>query len=108
MSGLFGTNPFRASTILTGPDESKKLSVWAKGHIIPNYNAAEYRRDDIGSAMRYGDYGNRDSDYGWEFDHHPVPTSLGGGDDVSNLRPLHWRNNVALGNKGGLGGLLGR
>jgi len=106
MSGLFGANPFRAATLLTGNDEAKKLAVWAKGHPIPSYDAAVYRRDDY--VMRYSDYGNRSSDYGWEFDHYPVSASRGGSDDVSNLRPLNWRMNAALSNTGGLGGLLRR
>lgn len=36
-------------------------------------------------------YGNRDSRFGWEVDH----INLNGGDNLDNLRPLHWKNNVA-------------
>ena len=33
---------------------------------------------------------------GWEIDH-IVPVARGGTDALSNLRPLHWRNNDAKG-----------
>jgi len=79
----------------------KKSTVWAKGHEIPGYDKNVWRRDDHGWAMKYSDYGDRNSEYGWEFDHYPVPAILGGADDISNLRPLHWEGNATH------GGLLG-
>ncbi len=41
--------------------------------------------------MKRTEYGNRDSQYGWEIDH----INPDGGDGLSNLRPLQWANNVA-------------
>ena len=83
--------------------EQKKLAVWAKGTPIIGYHEAVYRRDHMGRAMRYSDYGYRSSDYGWEFGH-IVASAFGGSDDIANLRPEHWQTNASAG--GLLGNLL--
>ena len=75
------------------PQELRKQSVWAKGHVIPDYDPNVWRRDDFGNPIRYGDYGDRNSDHGWEIDH-IVPVERGGADTLSNLRPLQWSANV--------------
>jgi HNH endonuclease len=77
-------------------DEARKLTVWAKGTPMDGFDAAVWRYDAFGHAMRFSDYGNRNSDYGWEIDH-IVATAVGGSDDISNLRPLHHRMNSSLG-----------
>ena len=92
MSGLFNSLRIPA-------DEAKKLAVWNKGRAILGYDTAVWRHDDAGKVIRYSDYGDRSSDYGWEIDH-IHPTSLGGIDHITNLRPLHCAVNA------GLGGLL--
>jgi hypothetical protein len=73
----------------------QKDAVWAKGNVIPGFDPAVWRRDSMGSVMRYSDYGDRDSGYGWEIDH----THPDGPDELWNLRPLYWRNNVTKSDK---------
>jgi len=67
-------------------------SVWNKGKIIPNYDPTLWRRDICGSNMKFTEYGNTNSQDGWEIDH-IKPVSSGGTDDLINLQPLYWEDN---------------
>ena len=75
---------------------SEKLAVWSKGLIIAGFDPAIWRYDVFGNVLRYSDYGDHNSQWGWEFDHYPIPKPHGGSDDVSNLRPLHWKVSARL------------
>jgi hypothetical protein len=75
----------------------------APGRVAPGYDPAVWRYDDYGHLIRFADYGDRQSAYGWEIDHIHA-TMLGGSDSLDNLRPLHCRQNASLG--GMLGGLF--
>ena len=75
--------------------EQQKLAAWRKASPVIGYPDS-VRRDAFGSYILWSDYGNRLSPWGWEIDH-TVPAALGGGDGLSNLRALHWRNNASLG-----------
>lgn len=69
------------------------LKVWQKGSIVLGYDSNIWRKDDYGSLMYFVDYGDRNSQYGWEIDH-IAAVSEGGSDNPWNLRPLQWENNI--------------
>ncbi|NPV82768.1 MAG: HNH endonuclease [Candidatus Aminicenantes bacterium] len=71
-------------------DEETIQKVWERGRVVANNNPAIWRKDECGAWICRQDYGNRNSQYGWEIDH----ISPGGPDILSNLRPLQWENNV--------------
>ena len=68
--------------------------VWEKGTVVPNNDPKIWRKDQCGAWIGRNQYGNRNSQYGWEIDH-IKPESEGGGGEVSNLRPLQWENNAS-------------
>lgn len=74
-------------------DEDTIQSVWEKGTTVPRYDSNIYRKDQCGAWIRRDAYGDRDTIFGWEIDH----IDPDGGDNLSNLRPLQWKNNVVTG-----------
>lgn len=66
--------------------------VWSKGRTIPGYDSNLYRKDSCGAWMTKSQYGNVNSEYGWEIDH-IKPVAKFGTDDLDNLQPLQWKNN---------------
>ncbi|MEI7628940.1 MAG: HNH endonuclease signature motif containing protein [Bacteroidota bacterium] len=71
-------------------------AVWSKGSPIEGYASNLWRRDKCGRAMKYTEHGNRQSEYGWEIDH-INPVANNGSDDLYNLQPLYWGNNLDKG-----------
>ncbi len=70
--------------------------VWEKALPVKNHDPALVREDKCGAWIVFSAYGDRNNEYGWEIDH-VKPIAKGGTDDLTNLRPLHWYNNVAKG-----------
>ena len=77
-------------------DYDLKSSVWWKGSPIEGLDSEIWMHDRYGAAMKWSEHGNRGSKNGWEIDH-IRPVSAEGSDDLSNLQPLQWENNVEKG-----------
>ena len=73
-------------------EEARKVAAWIKTscptplHNLPN---PDFRLDSNGFPIRWSDYGNPNSPYGWQIDY-VQPRGIVG-DDLSNVRALHCR-----------------
>lgn len=75
---------------------AEKKLVWDRARQIDSVDPDTMRQDYAGAWIRFVDYGNRNSQYGWEIDH-LKPLAQGGAEDPSNYLPLQWQNNVRKG-----------
>lgn len=77
-------------------DLNTRRQVWAKGLVVPGYDPNIIRKDVCGAFIQWSEYGNQSSKHGWHIDHR-MPVAKNGGDDLANLQPLQWRNNLVKG-----------
>ena|SRR3990167_3358450 len=69
--------------------------IWFKAESAGAENDQKgFRKDKCEAWIKWSEYGNRNSQYGWEVDH-IIPSENGGSDAISNLRALHWKNNAS-------------
>ena len=67
--------------------------VWEKGTVVPPNDPNVWRKDHCGAWIhRTSHHGRRAEplNYEWEIDH----IDPNGSDDISNLQPLQWKNNL--------------
>src|SRR5258708_36347334 len=76
--------------------EDLKRATWARTSPVSDQqlNSWEFRKDSLGNLVRYADFGNRHSPFGWELDH-ILSRALGGSGDPENLQALHWKATAA-------------
>jgi hypothetical protein len=67
--------------------------VWEKGLIVGNNNPKIWRQDQCGAWITRSGYGRSSSPFCWEINYiHPQMQK--GGQDLANLRPMQWENNI--------------
>ena len=66
--------------------EDLKRAAWARTSPVSGQqlNSWEFRKDCLGNLVRFADYGNRHSPFGWELDTLSIH-------DPDNFQALHWR-----------------
>ena len=76
--------------------EDLKRAAWGKTRPVSGSASSwEFRKDNQGNLIRYADFGNRHSPFGWELGY-IVPTRLGGLSESENVQALHWKATAAL------------
>jgi hypothetical protein len=95
--GIGGTGFGTYSLSQSDAEYFVKRAVWNKAWPILGLDSDVWRQDVFGNKIYFFAHGDRSSEFGWEMDHSPVPSTFGGADHISNLRPLHWRANASLG-----------
>lgn len=72
--------------------EKQIKTIWDSLTTFPNENPNIFRYDPCGAKIKFSDYDNRESEFGWTIDH-KYPVSLGGNNHPKNLQALHWKTN---------------
>lgn len=66
-------------------------SVWNKGISIEGYDSNLIRQDACGAWILKEAYSKANNDFAWGVEH-IMPVSMGGDDNIDNLRPMNTRN----------------
>lgn len=82
--------------LLRGFSEAQKQIAWSKAQIVPGRDSSIIRKDACGAWIKWANYGDTNSEWGWEIDH-IYPVARGGTNSPNNLQALHWKNNRAKG-----------
>lgn len=68
-----------------------RVEAWERCARIPGCDKAVWRQDAEGRVIRWADFGDRFSRYGWEAVSRPRPGVLGRTLSVKRLEAIHWR-----------------
>ncbi len=68
-----------------------RVEAWERCARIPGCDKAVWRQDAEGRVIRWADFGDRFSRYGWEVVSRPHPGVLGRALSVKRLEAIHWR-----------------
>ena len=72
--------------------EDLKRAAWARTNPVNNQPYGwEFRKDCLGNLIRYSDFGNRQSPFGWELEQ---PGLRAGSPAPENVQALHWKANT--------------
>jgi hypothetical protein len=67
--------------------------VWEKGTVVTNNDPKCWRQDQCGAWICRSRYGCQNSPFGWEINF-IRPQTEKGGQDLPNLRPMQWNNDI--------------
>lgn len=68
-----------------------RVEAWERCARIPGCDKAVWRQDAEGRVIRWSDFGDRFSRYGWEVVNRPRPGVLGRALSAKRLEAVHWR-----------------
>ena len=74
---------------MTMLEDLKRLAWSRTSPVSGQANSWEFRKDCLGNLVRYADYGNRHSPFGWELEN--VGGQSAGTGDPNHLQALHWK-----------------
>ena len=72
-----------------GYSEEVIEQLWELATPVDGNDPEVWRKDEFGAWIARDDYGNRDSEFGWEADEIPGTSPKMG---IAHLRAIHWQN----------------